>query len=242
MSELNIEKMDGVYLLEMNRPAKHNALNTSLTKLLLHALKDAAAAADCRAIVLTGNGPSFCAGADTSEFASFKNSNDMAATRADLTASLHQVFSELNKPIVSAVHGNALGGGAGLAIACDMAVVEKNTSFGFPELRHGICPAIVMANLTHQLGQKKAFELISTTRLLNGNEMYDWGLANASHVGLEAVRESALDIARKWASFKPQAMHVTKRLFHRCVDLTLREGILSGQDANVIMRSMHGSA
>ncbi|CAM3652525.1 enoyl-CoA hydratase/isomerase family protein [Castellaniella denitrificans] len=237
MDELNIEKQDGVWVLKMNRPTKHNALNTALTQQLLQTLQDADATSECRAIVLTGTGPSFCAGADTSEFRGFQDDRGGALRRADLTTSVHKSFSRLAKPVVAAVHGNALGGGAGLAIACDMVIAESSTRFGYPELKHGICPAIVMANLTRQLAPKKAFELVSTGRLLNGQDMVDWGLANQCATGRDQVLQLALDVAAQWAAYSVYAVSATKRLFHRCADLGLMEGLACGHDTNVMMRS-----
>ncbi|TAM02788.1 MAG: enoyl-CoA hydratase/isomerase family protein [Pusillimonas sp.] len=236
MDVLNIEKQDAIWVLKMNRPEKHNALNTTLTQALLYALRDAGLAPDCRAVVLAGEGPSFCAGADTSEFRSLGEHQQGALARADLTMKVHQIFSTLEKPVVAAVHGNALGGGAGLAIACDMVVAETSTRFGYPELKHGICPAIVMANLTHQLGQKRTFELISTGRLLNGKEMEEWGLANHCGDGTNHVLQAALGIAQKWATYSTHAVSATKHLFYRCVDLGLMEGLECGHDTNVMMR------
>lgn len=237
MDELTIEQQDAVWILTMNRPAKHNALNTALTQALLQALEDANQAADCRAVVLAGAGPSFCAGADTSEFRGFGEHQEGALARADLTMKVHRIFSTLSKPVVAAVHGNALGGGAGLAIACDAVIAESGTKFGYPELKHGICPAIVMANLTRQLGPKRAFELVSTGRLLDGGEMAAWGLANSCRDGNEHVLQAALDVARTWAAYSRHAVAATKRLFYRCVDLDLQAGLECGRDTNVMMRT-----
>ncbi|WP_345797467.1 enoyl-CoA hydratase/isomerase family protein [Castellaniella sp. MT123] len=237
MDELKIEQQDGIWLLKMNRPTRHNALNTALTQALLQALEDANQAASCRAVVLAGEGPSFCSGADTSEFRGFGEHPEGALARADLTMRVHQIFSTLAKPVVAAIHGNALGGGAGLAVACDMVIAESGTRFGYPELKHGICPAIVMANLTRQLGQKHAFELVSTGRLLSGREMESWGLANSCLDGEAQVLQAALDVARKWASYSRHAVGATKRLFYRCVDLSLTEGLECGRDTNVMMRT-----
>lgn len=237
MDELKIERQGSVWILKMNRPGRHNALNTALTQALLRALQDANQAADCRAVILTGEGPSFCSGADTSEFQGLGEHQQEALARADLTLKSHQIFSALAKPVVAAVHGNALGGGAGLAVACDMLIAESGTKFGYPELKHGICPAIVMANLTHQLGHKRAFELVSTGRLLNGGEMEDWGLANDCRDGKEQVLQAAMDVAQKWAAYSRHAVSATKRLFYRCADLGLMDGLECGRDTNVMMRT-----
>jgi enoyl-CoA hydratase/carnithine racemase len=154
MTQLLIEDRGAVRILIMNRPDKHNALNTELTQRLLDALRSAESDSSINAVVLTGAGKSFCAGADTTEFSSLVPEDPSAVTRrADLTTSLHLIFSQMSKPVISAVRGNALGGGAGLAIACDMVVMADTVRFGYPELKHGIVAAVVLANLVRQLGK-----------------------------------------------------------------------------------------
>ena len=127
MTCLLVEDRDGVRILTMNRPEKHNALDTELTTRLLQALRDADTDGAVRSVVLTGSGKSFCAGADTSEFDALAPHDPSAVTqRADLTTALHAAFSRISKPVVAAVRGNALGGGAGLALACDMTVMAAD--------------------------------------------------------------------------------------------------------------------
>ena len=133
MPELIVENRDAVRLLRLNRPEKHNALNTALTTALLDALSQAERDSTVRAVVLTGNGKSLCAGADTTEFSGLTMEQPEAVlARADLTSDLHLVFSRMTKPVVGAVHGNALGGGAGLALACDLTVMAEDVRFGYP--------------------------------------------------------------------------------------------------------------
>ena len=111
----------------------------------------------------TGAGRAFCAGADIDEFQDL--TPDHAARvehRAQLTMRSHLVFSKMKKPVIAAVRGAAMGGGAGLALACDLVVASENATFGYPEIKHGILPAIVITNLTRQVGRKAAFELVST--------------------------------------------------------------------------------
>jgi enoyl-CoA hydratase/carnithine racemase len=142
MNPLLSENYGAVRVLTLNRPDKHNALNTQLTQQLLDALRATELDDTVHAVVLTGAGKSFCAGADTREFSSLVPDNPTAVMRrADLTTALHLSFSQLSKPVIAAVHGNALGGGAGLAIACDLVVMAEDVKFGYPELQHGIVAA-----------------------------------------------------------------------------------------------------
>lgn len=230
-----------VRVLTMNRPEKHNALNTALTHALLDSLRAADADPAVNAVVLRGAGKSFCAGADTTEFSSLVPDDPQAVNaRADLTTSLHLVFSQMNKPVVAAVCGNALGGGAGLAIACDLVVMSETARFGYPELKHGIVAAVVLANLVRQLGRKQAFELVSMAEPINGHDAKALGLANRV-VPDQEVFDTALQMASKLAAWSPLAMATTKRTFHRASDLSLADALDVGRDANVMMRGFRAA-
>src|SRR5262245_24694959 len=111
---LLVEDRGAVRILTMNRPDKLNALNHELSEALLAALEAAGSDAEVRALVLTGAGRAFCAGADTSEFSSLTpDAPDAVLARAELTTRLHMAFPALAKPIVAAARGHAVGGGAG---------------------------------------------------------------------------------------------------------------------------------
>lgn len=230
------EDRGAVRLITLNRPDKHNALNTALTQALLDALRAAEADTRINAVVLTGAGKSFCAGADTTEFSSLVPEDPGAVTRrADLTTALHLVFSQMAKPVISAVRGNALGGGAGLAIACDMVVMAETVRFGYPELKHGIVAAVVLANLVRQVGRKQAFELVSMAEPIAGAAAHALGLANRVVPDAE-VLDVALQMAERLAGWSAIAMATTKRTFHRAADLSLGQALDVGRDANVMMR------
>ncbi|KAA9161639.1 enoyl-CoA hydratase/isomerase family protein [Amycolatopsis acidicola] len=230
------EDREAIRVLTLNRPEKLNALNTALTRALHDALLEADRDRGVRAVVLAGSGRGFCAGADLSEFSHLTTENPEAVLeRAELTSRTQSLLRELSTPVVGAVQGPAVGGGAGLAIGCDMTVVATDVKFGYPEMRHSIVPAVVMTGLQRQLGPKLAFELISLGRMLTAPEMLELGLANRAAEPGE-VLDVALEIAGKWAAANPLAMSATKNLFHRVADLPYAEAMRAGRDVNVIMR------
>ncbi len=236
MTVLLSEKKDGVLVLTMNRPQKHNALNTDLTQQLLDAITSSELDPEVRALVLVGQSPSFCAGADTTEFSSLTPQDPQAVqARADLTMALHLSFSKISKPVIAAVTGNALGGGAGLALACDMVVMAEDAKFGYPELKHGIVAAVVLANLVRQMGPKKAFELVSSASPINGFKAQELGLVNQV-VPTPEVLPTAMALAKSLAAWSPMAMATTKRTFYRAMDLSLSQALEVGRDANIMMR------
>lgn len=226
-----------VRVLVLNRPDKLNALNTALTQDLHDALIAADDDPTVRALVLAGAGRGFCAGADLSEFKDLTpDHSEAVARRADLTLRTQMLPQQITKPIVSVAHGAAVGGGAGLAIACDMTVAGSDVKFGYPEVRHNIVPALVMTGLQRQLGRKLAFELISTGRFLNADEMHRHGLANEVLAPGDALAR-AVQIAQGWAQHSPEALRSIKELFYRVADLPFEAAMKAGRDVNRIMRS-----
>ncbi len=233
---LPVEDRGSVRILWLNRPDKLNALDTALTQALLDALLAADADPAIRAIVLAGRGRGFCAGADLAEFKDLTpDQHHRIAARADLTCRTQSLLQKLGKPVVSAVQGVAVGGGAGLAIGCDMMVAGADLKFGYPELKHQIVPALVMTGLQRQLGRKIAFELISLGRLLGADEVRALGLANRVVPAAE-VLDAALGIAQSWAGANPRAMAAAKGLFYRVADLPYDAAMAAGRDVNALMR------
>jgi enoyl-CoA hydratase/carnithine racemase len=134
-----------------------------------------------------------------------------------------------------------MGGGAGLAIGCDMMVAATDLKFGYPEMRHSIVPAIVMTGLQRQLGRKIAFELISLGRILGAQEVQALGLANRI-AEPAALLDTALAIASTWAKANPQAMAAAKGLFYRVADLNYAAAMEAGRDVNALMRAFRDPA
>jgi enoyl-CoA hydratase/carnithine racemase len=230
-----VENRGAVRLLTLNRPEKRNALNTDLTRELLEAIRSADADESVGAIVLTGAGSGFCAGADLSEFKGLMDPQ-AAETRAELTMQLHLVFSKISKPVVTAINGAAMGGGAGLAIAGDLAVMAASAKLGYPETRHGIVAAIVLGNLVRQIGRKAAFELVSLGEPIDAPRALALGMVNRVCPD-STLLEDSVALAEKLASVARPAMSETKRLFHQVADLPLAAALELGREANKRMRS-----
>ncbi len=231
---LLIQDQGAVRVLTLNRPEKRNALNTELSQALLDALRAADQDEAVGAVVLTGAGQGFCAGADLSEFKDLQQAV-AAENRAELTMQLHLVFSKISKPIISAINGHAMGGGAGLAIAGDLAVMAEGAKLGYPETKHGIVAAIVMANLVRQVGRKAAFELVSLGEPIDAARALALGMVNRVVPLPDLMKESIL-LAEKLAAVKRPAMTETKRLFHEVADLALAPALERARDSNKRMR------
>ena len=237
MSVLLVEDHGAVRVLTLNRPEKRNALNTELTQALLDALRTADTVEAVGCVVLAGAGAAFCAGADITEFADLTPDRQAKVNaRAELTMQLHLAVPKMAKPVVTAVHGAALGGGAGLAIAGDLALMAEGAALGYPETRHGIVAAIVMANLVRQAGRKAAFELVALGEPVGAERALALGLVNRV-VPRARLMAEALALAEKLAAIGRPAMQLTKQLFHEVADLPLAAALERGREANKRMRA-----
>jgi len=232
--KLLVENREKVRILTMNRPEKRNALDTELTQELLKQLRVADAEDAVDAIVLTGAGAAFCAGADLSEFKQLSDP-EAAEARAELTMQLHLVFSKMTTPVVTAINGAAMGGGAGLALAGDLAVMVRGAKIGYPEAKHGIVAAIVMANLVRQIGPKAAFELVALGEGIEAERALALGMVNRV-VPQGQLMDEALYLAGKLAALPKAAMAQTKRLFYEVLDLPLEESLKRAREINRKMR------
>jgi len=237
MSELLIEDQGAVRVLTMNRPEKRNALNMALSEALLEALRAADFDNSVRSLVLTGAGRAFCAGADLSEFKDLTPDNAaVVERRSELTMNLHRTFSQLSKPVVAAVNGAAMGGGAGLALAGDVALMSATATLGYPEVKHGIVAAVVMAGLVRNVGRKAAFELVAAGEPLDAARAHALGMVNRVTTPQQLMPE-ALALAQKLAAVAPDAMAATKQLFYRALDLPFEQALQAGRDVNKRMRA-----
>ena len=234
--ELLIDDRGPVQVLTMNRPEKRNALNNALTAALLEALRAADADEEVNCVVLTGAGPGFCAGADLAEFKDLTpDQPHPVESRAELTMRLHQVFSHMTKPVVTAINGAAMGGGAGLALAGDLAVMAESAKIGYPEVRHGIVAAIVMPNLVRQIGRKAAFELLATGQPVDARRALALGMVNRVVPDAELMTE-ALKLAGELAAVSRPAMATTKQLFYQVTETPFDQALAAGREANKRMR------
>jgi len=237
MADVMIEDEGAVRIVTMNRPEKRNALNMALSEALIETLRAANGAASVRALVLTGAGPAFCAGADLGEFAALTPANEsLVERRAELTADLHGLFPRLTKPVVTAINGAAMGGGAGLAHAGDIAIMATTAKLGYPEVKHGIVAAVVMANLVRSAGRKAAFELLATGEPIDAAQALALGLVNRVAAPEELMAE-ALKFAHAMAAVAPDAMAATKALFYRAAELPFEQALAEGREVNKRMRA-----
>jgi methylglutaconyl-CoA hydratase len=218
---------DRVLTLTLNRPDKRNAIDSPMVEQLLQQLERAGLDADVSVVVLRGAGKDFCAGADLAEMLA---SADRSAGENEASARrLGEVFiamRRLPKAVVAVVHGRALAGGCGLATACDLVLAQSDASFGYPEVRRGFVPAMVMAMLRRAVGEKVAFDLVGTGRLLTAEEARALGLvarvfpaASFDEDVAQLLGELAASSASALAFIKRQLYEIDGRSFEEAIDL-----------------------
>lgn len=226
----------GVLTLTLNRPEKRNALDRPTIARLREALREADLDAAVRVVAVRGVGKDFCAGADLEELlASVDRSSEENEQAALELGEVFIAMRELPKPIVAIVHGRALAGGAGLATTCDLVLAGEGAHFGYPEIQRGFVPAMVMTMLRRQVGERCAFDLVATGRMLSARESFEAGLV--SRVIPDADLEThARATLTQLAGFSASALGLTKKLFYELDDLSFREGIELGARVNALAR------
>ncbi|MGH7537906.1 MAG: enoyl-CoA hydratase/isomerase family protein [Gemmatimonadales bacterium] len=228
---------DGVLTGTLNRPDKRNAIDVAMID-GLHALLDRAELdAEARVVTLRGAGKDFCAGMDLADLlASGDHSIEENREAAWHFGGLFVRLRALPKPAVAVVQGRALAGGCGLATACDLVLAAESAQFGYPEVQRGFVPALVMNMLRRAVGEKVAFDLAATGRLLAARE--------AEHVGLvsrvfadtefeERVREALASLVRISAT----ALALTKQQLYRLDGVGFEDGMRLSADVNAMSRT-----
>src|SRR5207245_1888564 len=169
----------GVLTATLNRPEKKNAIDTPMIDALLTLLERADLDGAVRVVAVRGSGGDFCAGMDLNELLASADKSVEENRRAALQfAEIFVRMRRLPKPIVAVVQGRALAGGCGLATACDLVLATESASFGYPEVQRGFVPAIVMTLLKRSAGEKVAFDLAATGRILGASEAAGLGLVS----------------------------------------------------------------
>jgi methylglutaconyl-CoA hydratase len=227
----------GVLTLTLNRPAKRNALNRELIDALQTAIAEADLDADARVLVLRGAGPDFCAGADLGELLASAD-RPLAENEADALrlGELLLALRRIPKPVIGAVQGNALAGGCGLATACDLVLASTEARFGYPEIQRGFVPAMVLALLRRQVGEKVAFDLAATGRLLSATEAREAGLVSRV-LPPETFEDGVASVAAALAGGSATALGLTKKLLYELDGPSVADGIRLGARVNALARS-----
>jgi methylglutaconyl-CoA hydratase len=227
----------GILTATLNRPDKRNAIDTPMVDALHATLERAELDAEVRVVAVRGAGKDFCAGADLQELLdSAERQPDENRASAQYLGAVFVRMRELPKPVVAVVHGRAFAGGCGLATACDLVLAHAEARFAYPEVGRGFVPAMVMAILRRIAGEKAAFDLVTTGRMLSADEALAIGLVSRV-IPADRFEAETADVLRDLSATSASALALTKRLFYELDGRGFAEGIRLGADVNAVART-----
>jgi methylglutaconyl-CoA hydratase len=220
----------------LNQPEKRNALNDQLISDLKNALGTADNDKAVRVIAVSGAGKDFCSGADLSALQKISGASvDENARDARALMEVFTLIREIQVPVVAAVHGSALAGGCGLASACDLVVASASARFGYPEVKIGFVPAMVMAILRRNVSEKQAFELLTRGKQIGAEEARQMGLVNQVFAD-ESFEQDVAEYLSPFTKVSRSAVALTKVLLYQMDGMAFREALETGTDVNIIAR------
>ena len=213
------ERADRIGIVKINRPDVYNAVNVEAILELEHAMKDLNDDKSVYVVIITGEGKAFVSGSDISRL---KTMDAIAAREYSQTGQRVLSYIEnMEKPVIAAVNGFALGSGCELAMACDIRIASEKAKFGQPEVKLGLIPGHAgTQRLARLVGVGKAKELIFTGDTIDAQEALRIGLVNQV-VNPEALIEEAKNLANKILEVSPTAVRIAKTVINRGVDANL---------------------
>jgi len=236
MRNIRISAEGAIGRITLARPEKKNALDRATAEELAEALF-ALSEAPVRVVAIDAEGADFCAGADLAALEEMLDApRQQHLDDAKALAHVCHTIRRMEKPVVALVKGRAYAGGAVLATACDIVLAHEDARFAYPEIMIGFVPAMVMTMLRRCVGEKVAFDLVSTGRVLKAEEALSIGLVSRVFASreFETVSQAVLE---QLADAAPSAMAATKSLFYKLDTLGFLDSISAGIVANADARA-----
>jgi enoyl-CoA hydratase/carnithine racemase len=228
----------------LHRPDKRNALTRQMLADLMEAFNDLHQEKRVRAVIVTGSGSAFCAGMDLGEMRETSSQPD-ALERWHEDAVLYRDLVELMlrfpKPIIAAVNGPAVAGGAGLLLACDIVLATAEARFGLPEPRRGIVAGLVSPLLNFRVGGSHAANLLLTARTIEASEAHRIGLYHELVAG-DLIWARAHELAGEIEKCAPEAIQLTKKVLNETIGEHLFTQLAAGAAASATARTTEAAA
>lgn len=223
---LEIEQHGGIATLWMNRPDKHNAFNAQVIADLTAACAQLDADPAVRVMVLAGRGKSFSAGADLNwmKAAGEASVEDNLADARKLAGML-RALAEMNTPTIARVHGAALGGGMGLAAACDICVAGDKAFFATSEVKFGIIPSAISPYVTRAIGARQSTRYFQSAERISAARAAEIGLAHEA-VAADALDEKVAEIVAALLHGGPKSQAAAKALIRAVADRPVDDAIV----------------
>jgi methylglutaconyl-CoA hydratase len=236
MNSIRMSAEGSIGRITLARPEKKNALDRVMADELAEALF-AMSESPVKVVAIDGDGPDFCTGADLAAIEEMLDApRQQHIDDAKALGHVFHTIRRMEKPVVALVRGRAYAGGAGLASACDIVLAHEEARFAYPEVTIGFVPAMVMTMLRRSVGEKHAFDLLSTGRILSADDARAIGLVSRVFAATEfdQLSKATLD---KLADYPASAMAATKTLFYKLDTVGFLDGISAGIVANADARA-----
>lgn len=223
MKYIQVEDKENIRTIRLQRPGLHNAFNPEMIEELTQAFNQVNQDSTIKAVVLSGEGKSFCAGADLTWMKSMVNYT-LEENKKD-SLKLFDMFAALRNcaaPVISHVHGNVFGGGLGLVAASDIVLAEHETKFCFSEVKLGLAPAVISPFVIQRVNESFAREWMLTAKVFTSDEALEGELINFTG-STEEVQEYKEQLLKRLRNSGVEAVRATKQLLNDSKSLTWQE-------------------
>ena len=221
---IKFQLQDEIAFITLNRPEKRNAIHPEMANQIVSKLEEIKSDDSIKVLIITGEGKSFCAGADLEYLKSLKDKS-VRENEID-TENLAKMFLSIYnfpKPVIAAVNGAAIAGGCGLASACDFVVADKlHSKFGYSEVKIGFIPAVVSIFLMKKAGEGTAKKLLLTGDIIDSIKAFEYGLVD--FLADDVIKES-IELANQLKENSSLSMGMTKEMIHSISNLNVNEAI-----------------
>jgi methylglutaconyl-CoA hydratase len=237
MARIRLERQGSIGRIILSRPERKNVIDREMASELFAACAQFEQDGQVRVVHLTADGDDFCVGTDLQALSSTLGSTS-EANREDAEAFGRVLLGirALMKPVVCSVHGRALGAGAGLATACDVVLAHENAEFGYPEVRFGSVPAVVMTLLRRTVGEKHAADLVLTGRVISAEEADRIGLVSRV-LPAASYEQDAVAVLTGMSGSPSTSLALTKWLLYKLDALSFDDGVAAGVVTDVEARA-----
>lgn len=225
-----ISETGGIVRFELNRPEKMNSVDNLMAKQLLDACEKVENSSTARCIIVSGRGRAFCGGADLAAAR-----EQPAEVWVRTVSTVLQRIKSMPCPVIMAVHGYALGLGAGLAVAGDFVIADETATLGFPEVHHGLVPGVIAAAVRPLVSERALAELLFIGDKLTAEQARGYGLVN-SVVAAGELAEASEALAKRLMHGSPTALRLTKKLMQQMTEMTPEQTYRAGEAAVLVGR------
>ncbi len=221
---IKFQLQDETAFITLNRPEKRNALHPGMINEITRKLEEIKNDSQIKALIITGEGKSFCAGADLEYMKSLKDKSTREnEIDSENLAEMFMSIYNFPKPVIAAVNGAAIAGGCGLASACDFIVADElHSKFGYSEVKIGFIPAIVSIFLIKKAGERTAKRLLLTGNIIDAKKAFEYGLVD--YLAGDVMKES-IELADRLKQNSSLSMQMTKEMIHGISNLNVKEAV-----------------